>query len=104
MFFFRELALLIEKASNRPDCSRLKRELRNSLNWVYFKAMLKDDIKDTSALLCDPKVYRWKRVIKSCIVGGPDQPDDPGLVVIFDIFIFFATLQCLFFLSFLIVH
>jgi hypothetical protein len=77
MFFFRELALLIEKASNRPECSRLKRELRNSLNWVYFKAMLKDDIKDTSALLCDPKVYRWKRVIKSCIVGGPDQPDDP---------------------------
>jgi hypothetical protein len=77
MFFFKELAQLIEKASNRPECTRLKRELKNSLNWVYFKAMLKDDIKDTSALLCDPKVYKWKRVVSSCVVGGPDELDDP---------------------------
>jgi hypothetical protein len=77
MFFFKELAQLIEKASNRPECTRFKRELKNSLNWVYFKAMLKDDIKDTSALLSDPKVYKWRRMVSSCVVGGPEEPDDP---------------------------
>lgn len=39
MFFFRGLKDLMEKACNRPDCERFKRELKSSLNWVYFKAM-----------------------------------------------------------------
>ena len=51
MFFFKELAALMEKAASRPDCGKFKRELKSSLNWVYFKAMLKDNIKDSSSLL-----------------------------------------------------
>ena len=60
MFFFRELAELIEKASKRNDCTRLKNELKSSLNWLMYKELLKENIKDVSSLLCDPKVFMWK--------------------------------------------
>lgn len=59
IFFYRELAVQIDKAAQRHGFDTLKRELKTSLNWTYYKAMLKDDIKDTSALLSDTSVYGW---------------------------------------------
>lgn len=80
VWFFKELAVILEEACKRTDCTIFKMQMDQSLSWVYFKAMLNENILEPGSILSNPKFFKVeKRCLSLSLANTEDifRPESP---------------------------